>query len=230
MGSARRSSADGGVLRGHNGTGPGTTRGSRGQSHGMPESCRQGTEICGKEEVEEIQFSIGWAPGKRARRPSLPFEPPWGSHFGITLLLSPSCGLDFPIHSKCPEQERNRSCRSEPWRPRGGGIKPMTQASSFQTYCMCLAFTETCICRVCVCMLWHHVECVCLRVCSSVSVCLSEGERKRAKWEQTGCLGIYVTHAERVQCCKADSHPSLDSAALEGLYRPDLNVKCRRRN
>lgn len=42
---------------------------------------------------------------------------------------------------------------------------------------------------------------------------------------QTGCLGIYVIHAKRVLCCWADSRPSLDSVAREGLPRPDLNAK-----
>lgn len=84
--------------------------------------------------------------------------------------------------------------------------------------------------RVCVCVCDGITCSVCLRTCGSVSVCLSEREEKRMKSEQTECLGIYVIHAENAQCCKADSHPSPDSAALEGLYRPDLNVKCKRRN
>lgn len=93
---------------------------------------------------------------------------------------------------------------------------------------MCLAFIETRVCSVCVCVCEGIVANVCLHECGSVSMCLSEREGKGAKSEQAECLGIYVIHAENVQCCKADSHPSLDSVAVEGLYRPDLNVKCRR--
>lgn len=61
-------------------------------------------------------------------------------------------------------------------------------------------------------------------MCVALCLCVSPRGRKRVKSEQMECLGIYIIHAENVHCGKADSHPSLDSAALEGLYRPDLNV------
>lgn len=87
-----------------------------------------------------------------------------------------------------------------------------------------IAFLQHSERRVCDGIMWR----VCLHVCGSVSVCLSEREEKRMKSEQTAWWGIYVIHAQNVQCCKADSHPSPGSAVLQGLHRPDLNVKCRR--
>ena len=83
---------------------------------------------------------------------------------------------------------------------------------------------------LCVCVCVFACDSIMWSVCSHVYgsvVCVSL-ERKGVKSEQTECWGIYVIHAETVQRRKADSHPFLDSAALEGLYRPDLNVKCRR--
>lgn len=108
------------------------------------------------------------------------------------------------------------------WRLRGGRIKPVGNDSG-TLHCISSAFRETCVCDG---IMWR----VCLHVCGSVSVCLSEREEKRMKSEQTAWWGIYVIHAQNVQCCKADSHPSPGSAVLQGLHRPDLNVKCRRRN
>lgn len=56
-------------------------------------------------------------------------------------------------------------------------------------------------------------------------LCVSGRGRESVRLGQTGCLGIYVIHAKHVLCCWADSRPSLDSVAREGLHRPDLNAK-----
>lgn len=80
---------------------------------------------------------------------------------------------------------------------------------------MSVLFVGTCVSVTCS---------VCLHACGSVSVCLWKKEGK-CEVGQTGCLGIYVIHAKHVLCCWADSRPSLDSVAREGLHRPDLNAK-----
>ena len=151
------------------------------------------------------------------------------SHRGFTLHVASL--FQTPQYIASFLSTRNLSCRSVPWRLKGGGIKPVVDGSGI-LHCISSAFIETCVYRVCVCV----CVCVCVRarvfacVCMALCLRVSWRGRKRVKSEQTECLGIYVIHAENVQCCKADSHASLDSATPEGLYRPDLNVKCRRRN
>ena len=77
-------------------------------------------------------------------------------HWGFTLHIASL--FQIPQYIASFLSRRHTSCRSVPWRLRGGEIKPVVDDSDI-LHCMSSAFIETYVCRVCVCV------CVCVRAC-----------------------------------------------------------------